>query len=77
MDHTDYKTVAEIIALRACISALAREVLLRVGSDSFIQAEAQALQFASSAAEIDGEFGNRVAERAQVVVADIFRMADA
>ena len=77
MNTDNHKNVAELVAVRACIAALAREVLLRIGSDSFVQAEAQALQFVSSAAEIDGEFGQRVAERAQIVVADIFRMADA
>lgn len=65
--------IAELLAMRAVCAALSREILLRVGSDSFVHLEAQAKQFAIPA---DGKVHPDVLRHAQRIISDIFLMAD-
>lgn len=67
--------VAELMALRAMVAALARETLLRHGSDAFVHAEAQALKFGETqlkAVKSPAEFEERV----KGIIRDTFAMAD-
>jgi len=68
--------LAEMLALRCSIAALARELLLRQGSEAFHHAQAQAERFAASAAHSGGSFDASVKDRAVRVVSDIFTQAD-
>jgi hypothetical protein len=65
--------VGELLALRAVTAALAREVLLNLGSEAFIRLEAQAKQFAGTP---EGRFPPAVVRQAQEVLSDIFQDAD-
>lgn len=68
--------LAEILALRCCVAALARETLLRQGSEAFIHAQAQADKFAKEATPSTGQFSTELRERAARIVSDVFTMAD-
>ena len=77
MTDNQMMNLAEHLALRACISALARTVLTTQGSEAFVTTEEEALRFIRMAADGEGEFGQLVAERGEKVVGDIFAMGDA
>ena len=68
--------LAELLALRCSVAALAREILLRNGSEAFVHAEAQAKHFAANAAHSGGAFSDAMRERAIRVTSDIFAMGD-
>ena len=72
----DKMLLAELLATRAVMAALARELLLRNGSDAFVHAQAQAVKFAAEAASSQGAFDPEVQARAAKIVNDTFAMAD-
>lgn len=67
--------LAELLALRCTMSALAREILLRNGSEAFIHAEAQAAKFVETS-QPTGKQPSELRERALRIVRDTFYMAD-
>lgn len=71
--------IAELLALRCSVAALAREILLRNGSDAFVHAEAQAKHFIETATGGPGAnpvYTDDVRAKACEAAASIFQMAD-
>jgi hypothetical protein len=67
--------LAELLALRCTVSALAREFLVQDGSEALIHAEAQAAKFVETSRPF-GQNPSELRERALRIVRDTFSLAD-